>query len=91
MLSFTDGKVRSAGDIPVEVIRHGVPYLMQSIPTYGPALEHAWTDGERAWLAVSTHSRLSAAAESGHYIYVDRPDLVERAVQHVTTRTHAQS
>lgn len=92
MLSFTDGKVRSAGDIPVEVIRHWVRYLMQSIPTYGPTLEHAWTDGERAWLAVSTHSRLSAAAGSGHYIYyVDRPDLVERAVQHVTTRTPAQS
>ncbi|WP_427921941.1 alpha/beta fold hydrolase [Streptomyces sp. cg40] len=91
MLTFTDGTVHSAGDIPVEVIRHGVPYLAQSIPTYGPALEQAWADGERAWLAVSTHSRLSTAAESGHYIYVDQPDLVDRAVQRVTTRTRAQS
>lgn len=86
LLSFADARVRSAGDIPVEVIRHGVPYLAQSIPTYGPALERAWADGERAWLALSTNSRLSVATKSDHYIYVAQPDLVDQAVQHVTSR-----
>ncbi|MEU9450943.1 alpha/beta fold hydrolase [Streptomyces sp. NPDC048277] len=91
MFSFADATVRSAGDIPVEVIRHGVPYLAQSIPTYGPALERAWADGERAWLALSTNSRLSVATKSDHYIYVAQPDLVDRAVQHVTSRASGQS
>ncbi|MEU9407619.1 alpha/beta fold hydrolase [Streptomyces sp. NPDC048281] len=91
MLSFTDGKVRSAGDIPVEVIRHGVPYLAQSIPTYGPALERAWADGERAWLALSPHSRLSVATKSDHYIYLAQPDLVDQAVERVTSRAPGRS
>ncbi|MEU1163047.1 alpha/beta fold hydrolase [Streptomyces sp. NPDC005921] len=91
MLSFADARVRSAGDIPVEVIRHGVPYLAQSIPTYGPALERAWADGERAWLALSTNSRLSVATKSDHYIYVAQPDLVDQAVQHVTSRASGRS
>ncbi|MEU9454481.1 alpha/beta hydrolase [Streptomyces sp. NPDC048277] len=91
MLSFADARVRPAGDIPVEVIRHGVPYLAQSIPTYGPALERAWADGERAWLALSTNSRLSVATKSDHYIYVAQPDLVDQAVQHVTSRAPGRS
>ncbi|MFG3590371.1 alpha/beta fold hydrolase [Streptomyces sp. NPDC047990] len=90
-LSFTDGRVRPAGTIPVEVVRHGVPYLAQSIPTYGPALEHAWAEGERAWLAVSPRSRPSVAAGSDHYIHVARPDLVDRAVQRVLSRIPGRS
>ncbi|MGW3153875.1 alpha/beta fold hydrolase [Streptomyces sp. NPDC001089] len=90
-LSFTDGRVRPAGTIPVEVVRHGVPYLAESIPTYGPALEHAWAEGERAWLAVSPRSRPSVATGSDHYIHVARPDLVDQAVQRVLSRIPGRS
>ncbi|MGP3936584.1 alpha/beta fold hydrolase [Nonomuraea sp. KM88] len=84
-LVMADGKVRSAGKIPVEVIKHGQPYLA-AIPTYGKRLEKAWSAGQRKWLAISSRSRLSTAAKSGHYIYTDQPDAAVKAVQHVTTQ-----
>lgn len=83
-LVIADGQVRSAGDLPVEVVQHGQRYLA-TVPEYGPALEQAWADGQRAWLAVSTRANLSIATESAHHIYQDQPDLVVRAIQRVVT------
>lgn len=87
-LVITDGKVESAGDIPVEVVQHGQPYLA-AIPQYGPALEKAWAAGQREWLELSTASKLSTAAKSGHYIYVDQPDVAAKAVQDVAAKAAA--
>jgi pimeloyl-ACP methyl ester carboxylesterase len=81
-LVIPDGEVDSAGDIPVEVIQHGKPYLA-AVPEYGPALERAWSDGQRKWLALSTRSTQSTAANSEHYIYLDEPDVAVEAVQRV--------
>ncbi|MEV4374699.1 alpha/beta fold hydrolase [Nonomuraea sp. NPDC049637] len=81
-LVIADGAVRSAGDIPVEVVRHGKPYL-EALPEYGPRLERAWAAGQRKWLALSGRSRLSTAAGSGHYIYVDEPAVAVQAVDRV--------
>ncbi|MEV0196761.1 alpha/beta fold hydrolase [Nonomuraea sp. NPDC050691] len=78
-LVITDGKVRSAGNIPVEVIQHGKPYL-QAVPEYGSRLEKAWSAGQRKWLALSSRSELSTAADSEHYIYVDQPDVAVQAI-----------
>ncbi|MEU7693354.1 alpha/beta hydrolase [Microbispora sp. SCL1-1] len=89
-LVVPDGKVRSAGDIPVEVIQHGTPYLA-AVPTYGPRLERAWAAGQRRWLALSSDSTLSTAAKSGHYIYVDQPDVAVKAVERVTAQAARQA
>ncbi|MFF0227961.1 alpha/beta fold hydrolase [Streptomyces sp. NPDC004629] len=79
-----DAKVRSAGDIPVEIVKHDKQY--DSVPEYGPALERMWSEGQRQWRAISSRSKLSTAAGSGHYIHVDRPDIAAKAIQHVTTK-----
>ncbi|MEV4362503.1 alpha/beta hydrolase [Nonomuraea sp. NPDC049625] len=84
-LVITDGKVRSAGNIPVKVIQHGKQYLA-AIPTYGPNLERAWTAGQRKWLGLSSRSKLSTAKNSGHYIYLDQPKLAVKAIEHVTSQ-----
>jgi pimeloyl-ACP methyl ester carboxylesterase len=84
-LVITDGKVRSAGAIPVQVIRHGKKYLA-AVPTYGPRLEQGWAAGQHKWLAVSSRSRLSTAAKSEHYIYVDQPDVAVQAIQRITAQ-----
>ncbi|MFC5752898.1 alpha/beta fold hydrolase [Actinomadura rugatobispora] len=89
-LAITDGKVRSAGNIPVEVIQHGKPYLA-AIPEYGPRLEQAWSAGQRKWLALSGRAKLSTAAKSGHYIYVDQPDVAVQAVQRVASQAVRQA
>ncbi|RDG39911.1 alpha/beta fold hydrolase [Streptomyces corynorhini] len=79
-----DAKVSSAGDIPVEIIKHESQYA--EVPEYGPALEEMWSKGQEQWLALSSNSKLSTAAKSGHYIYVDRPDLAIKAVRKVTAQ-----
>jgi pimeloyl-ACP methyl ester carboxylesterase len=79
----SDPDVRSAGDIPVEVVQHGVPYL-EEIPEYGGDLERAWADGQEKWLDLSSRSVLGTAEESGHYIHVDRPDVAAEAIRRVT-------
>lgn len=84
-LVVPDGKVASAGNIPVEVVQHGKQYLAV-VPEHGPALERAWSEGQRAWLAVSSHSTLVTAADSEHYIYVDQPDIAVQAIQHVAAQ-----
>ncbi|MEU6265198.1 alpha/beta fold hydrolase [Saccharopolyspora shandongensis] len=84
-LVVPDGEVRSAGDIPVEVIQHGKQYLA-AVPEYGPGLERAWSGGQRKWLAMSSRSTLISAANSEHYIYVDQPGLAVQAVQRVVAQ-----
>ncbi|MFD3521761.1 alpha/beta fold hydrolase [Streptomyces sp. NPDC058653] len=85
MLVTPDAEVRPAGDIPVEVIQHGKRYLA-AVPEYGPALEKAWTEGQRKWLGVSSNSRLSTAKKSEHYIYVDEPEVAAEAIRSVVSR-----
>ncbi|MDA2813570.1 alpha/beta hydrolase [Nocardiopsis sp. RSe5-2] len=84
----SDPEVRSAGDIPTEVIQHGVQYLGE-IPEYGDDLERVWTEGQEKWLEVSENSELSTAEESGHYIHVDQPDVALEAVRRVTDEAAA--
>ncbi len=85
-LVFADGEVASAGDIPVRVIQHGVQYLAQTEPEYGQGLEEDWTAGQEDWLNVSSDSVLETAEDSGHYIYVDAPELALEAVRDVVSR-----
>ncbi|MGR6915568.1 alpha/beta fold hydrolase [[Actinomadura] parvosata] len=89
-LTIADGKVRSAGDIPVEVVQHGKPYLA-ALPEYGPRLEKAWAAGQRAWLALSSNSKLSTAEKSEHYIYVDQPEVAVGAIERVAAQAGGPS
>ncbi|MET7464017.1 alpha/beta fold hydrolase [Nonomuraea sp. NPDC005501] len=89
-LTVADGEVRSAGNIPVEVVKHGKPYL-KAIPEYGSRLEKAWAVGQRKWLGLSSAAKLSTAANSGHYIYVDEPDVAVQAIERVTAQAARQA
>lgn len=84
-LVIEDAEVRSAGDIPVEVIQHGQQYLGEGTE-YQAALEKSWSEGQRKWTEVSTRSRLSTAEKSGHYIYLEQPDIALKAVERVVSQ-----
>ncbi|MEU9874598.1 alpha/beta fold hydrolase [Streptomyces phaeochromogenes] len=86
---IADAKVRSAGNIPVQIIRHESQYA--EVPDYGPALEEMWAEGQEQWRALSGRSRISVAPGSGHYIHVDRPDIAVKAIQRVTAQATARS
>lgn len=87
-LVVPDGRVRSAGRIPVEILKHESQYA--EVPQYGPALERMWTKGQYKWAKLSHRSHVSTAKGSGHYIHVDRPDLAIKAIQKVTARAAHQ-
>ncbi|MCO5997627.1 alpha/beta fold hydrolase [Actinoallomurus rhizosphaericola] len=84
-LVITDTKVRSAGNIPVQVIKHGKPYLA-AFPQYGPRMEQDWTAGQHKWLALSHRSKFSIAAKSEHYIYLDQPEVAVQAIERVAAQ-----
>ncbi|WP_306943479.1 alpha/beta fold hydrolase [Streptomyces phaeochromogenes] len=86
---IADAKVRSAGNIPVQIIRHESQYA--EVPDYGPALEQMWAEGQHQWRALSGRSGISVAAGSGHYVHVDRPDIAVKAIQRVTAQATAHS
>ncbi|WP_210577669.1 alpha/beta fold hydrolase [Streptomyces sp. GESEQ-4] len=81
---IADTKVRSAGKIPVQIIKHESQYA--EVPEYGPALEEMWSKGQQQWRALSSRSKLSTAPGTGHYIHVDRPDIAVKAIQRVTAK-----
>ncbi|WP_328440983.1 alpha/beta hydrolase [Streptomyces sp. NBC_00444] len=81
---IADTKVRSAGKIPVQIIKHESQYA--EVPEYGPALEEMWSKGQQQWRALSSRSKLSTAPGTGHYIHVDRPDIAVKAIQRVTAQ-----
>jgi pimeloyl-ACP methyl ester carboxylesterase len=85
-LVIADGPVKSAGDIPVEVLKHGQEYLAASLPDVGPALEKSWTEGQQRWLELSSKSKLVVATKSGHYIYEDEPNLAVQAIEEVASQ-----
>jgi pimeloyl-ACP methyl ester carboxylesterase len=86
---IADTKVRSAGNIPVQIIRHESQYA--EVPDYGPALEQMWAEGQHQWRALSGRSGISVAAGSGHYVHVDHPDIAVKAIQRVTAQATAHS
>ncbi|MFD0899369.1 alpha/beta fold hydrolase [Actinomadura sediminis] len=81
-LVIEDGPVESAGDVPVEIIKHGQPYLA-ALPGYGRALEDAWTAGQAKWKGLSSKAEVSVADKAGHYIYTDTPDVAVKAIEKV--------
>ncbi|MGW6008462.1 alpha/beta fold hydrolase [Streptomyces sp. NPDC055210] len=81
---IADAPVRSAGRIPVRIIKHESQF--SEVPDYGPALERMWAEGQQEWRALSARSRVSTAAGSGHYIHVDRPDVALKAIRQVTAQ-----
>ncbi|MFD4261354.1 alpha/beta fold hydrolase [Streptomyces sp. NPDC058534] len=81
---IADGRVHSAGRIPVEILKHESQYA--EVPQYGPALERMWAKGQHEWRKISRNSHVTTAKGAGHYIHTDRPDLALKAINKVTHR-----
>jgi pimeloyl-ACP methyl ester carboxylesterase len=69
--------VRSLGDIPLVVIKHGILNLFSSMPaTEAKIAEEIWHDLQLELAGTSTNSEFIIAEKSGHAIHVDQPELV---------------
>lgn len=73
------------GAVPLTVVRHGRP-IFAAVPRYGAGLESIWEAGQRAWLRLSTRSRMVVARNSGHAVYLDQPGLTLRLIRGALSR-----
>lgn len=80
-------EIRSVGNIPLVVLRHGKP--MPAMPDMGISTEAA-AEYERTWqrlqeelVSLSPQGRLLVATNSSHMIHQEEPDLVVQAVREI--------
>lgn len=74
------------GDIALVVIRHGravLPLQGAITPEVSQAYEAAWAQMQAELAALSPRGRVVVAAESGHGVQIDRPDVVIAAIRDV--------
>jgi pimeloyl-ACP methyl ester carboxylesterase len=92
-IAESDAQVRAAArpsDIPLVVIRHGIPDLFAALPPADIAeAEITWQKRQEDLVALSDNSRLVVAEQSGHSIQYDQPDLVVDIIREMVTRSSA--
>ncbi|HZD56487.1 MAG TPA: alpha/beta hydrolase, partial [Anaerolineales bacterium] len=86
-LPESDRQVRttgSLGDIPLIVIRHGVPDLFSKLRTeQAEEAEKTWVELQEELAQLSANGEVRAAAEAGRDIALEKPDLVAEAIREV--------
>jgi pimeloyl-ACP methyl ester carboxylesterase len=74
----------SLGNIPLVVLSHDPEEPEPGIPAdLGKAIDSAWGKMQQELARLSTQSKRTIAKNSGHYIQLDRPDVVVEAVRNV--------
>lgn len=67
----------SLGNIPLTVIRHGIPDLFSSMPAgQAKQSEQVWQELQADFAKLSSNSQILVAEKSGHGIQIDQPSLV---------------
>jgi pimeloyl-ACP methyl ester carboxylesterase len=65
------------GDVPILVLSHDLSAAMDGVPQ---SLIDESEANQNAFLTLSTHSRRVIIKHCGHFVHIDRPDVVEREV-----------
>jgi hypothetical protein len=77
-------RITSLGDLPLMVLSHGQPMAMPGLPDeVNQAHEQLWQDLQAELAGLSSRGRLVVAQDSGHYIQLERPQLVVDAIGQV--------
>lgn len=67
----------SLGDIPLIVIRHGIPDLFANMPVeQAKQAEIVWQELQADLVKLSSNGRMLVAEKSGHGIQIDQPTIV---------------
>jgi pimeloyl-ACP methyl ester carboxylesterase len=79
-------QITSLGDLPLLVLGHGQPMLMPGLADeVNQANEQLWQQLQAELAGLSSQGRLVVAQDSGHYIQLERPQLVIDAIAEVVT------
>jgi len=81
----------SLGDLPLAVLSHDPDKPSSELPAdLAKPTNQAWEKMQEELAHLSTRGTLTIARNSGHYIQIDRPDLVVEAVHTVLDQTRVQ-
>ncbi len=77
-LAFAEvGTVGDLGDLPVTVVTAARRTLFaDTAPSVATRLNEVWDAGQAEWVGLSTRSHLVTIEGVGHYVHLERPDLV---------------
>jgi pimeloyl-ACP methyl ester carboxylesterase len=79
-------RITSLGDLPLVVLSHDEPMAMPGLSDeVNQAYEQLWQDLQAELAALSSQGKLMMAEGSGHYIQLERPQLVIDAIVEVVT------
>jgi pimeloyl-ACP methyl ester carboxylesterase len=85
-------KITSLGDLPLLVLSHGQPMLMPGLTdAVNQANEQLWQQLQAELARLSSQGRLVVAQDSGHYIQLERPELVIDAIAEVVAAARTGS
>jgi pimeloyl-ACP methyl ester carboxylesterase len=77
-------QITSLGDLPLIVFSHGQPMPMPGLTdAVNQANDQVWQQLQAELAALSSRGRLVVAQDSGHYIQLERPELVIDAIGQV--------
>lgn len=82
----------SLGDIPLAVLSHDPDMPQPDLPEdLVKPMNDAWQQMQEELAHLSTKGTRTIAKNSGHYIQIDRPDLVVEAIHKITNQARAAS
>ena len=82
----------SLGNIPLTVIRHGIPDLFASMPDeQAKHSEKVWQELQADLAKLSSNSRMLVAEKSGHGIQIDQPSLVVDTIKQMVETVRRDS
>jgi pimeloyl-ACP methyl ester carboxylesterase len=82
----------SLGDLPLVVVRHGVPDLFAGMPAdQAEQAEQTWQDMQADLAKLSSNSQLLVSEKSGHGIQIDQPELVVDVIRRMVESTRRGS
>jgi pimeloyl-ACP methyl ester carboxylesterase len=84
-LGSPQSKPTSLGDLPLIVLRHGIPEVISDNDSQQVRFEQEWARMQDELAALSSNSRQITAEKSGHYIQLDQPELVIEAILNIIT------
>jgi pimeloyl-ACP methyl ester carboxylesterase len=81
-------KTGTLGNIPLTVVRHGLPKMFVNMPTaQAQQAEQVWEELQNDLARLSSKSRLLVAEQSGHNIPVEQPGLVVDTIRSMVETT----
>jgi len=82
----------SLGNLPLTVIRHGIPDLFARMPPeQAKRAEQVWQELQAELVKLSSSGRMLVAEKSGHGIQIDQPGLVVDAIRQIIEATRSAS